>query len=121
MSERVLIFGSRDWTDWKAIEREVRRLRPGTVVIHGDARGADKMAGHVARTEGFSVVPYPAKWTEFGKAAGPIRNQEMLDEGKPDRALCFHPDLDTQAPGSGSADMARRLEAAGIPYEVINR
>lgn len=56
------------------------------------------------------VVPvrvFKADWDKHGKAAGPIRNQQMLDEGKPDLVLAF-------AGGKGTDDMCRRARAAGV-------
>lgn len=46
-----------------------------------------------------------------GKAAGPIRNQRMLDEGKPDLVVAF-------PGGRGTADMVRRAKAAGVPVRL---
>lgn len=114
---RVLVCGDRDWNDWETITAELQRLPRDTVIIHGGARGADKMAAYVAATDlCLSVIPFPADWKKHGKAAGPIRNQEMLDSGRPTRVLAFHPDLRNS---KGTADMIRRARAAGIPVRVV--
>lgn len=114
---KVLCCGDRNWTDWQVIERELRGLGPLTVIVEGDARGADRMCGHVARRLNYDVVPVPAQWERYGRAAGVKRNQQMLDE-HPDieRVLAFHPDL---AQSKGTADMVRRARAAGIPVTVV--
>lgn len=82
---RIVICGSRDWTDAEAIKKEVDRLyaRYGAalVVIHGAALGADSIAGACAQHRGIAVEPYPADWNKHGKKAGPSRNQQMLDTG----------------------------------------
>ena len=44
--------------------------------------------------------------------AGHFRNQQMIDEGKPDAAIIF-------PGGSGTADMANRIKKAGIPHWEI--
>lgn len=80
-------------------------------LIHGDARGADKMAGEWAKGKyNLAVTPYPADWenTVPKRAAGPIRNQRMLDEGQPDLVIAF-------PGGSGTEDMCARAEQAGVP------
>lgn len=77
-------------------------------LIHGGARGADEGAADWGRSEGIKVTGYAANWRKHGKSAGPIRNQKMLDEGKPDIVIAF-------PGGKGTADMLRRAEAAGIP------
>jgi len=83
----------------------------GTVVIHGAQRGADTIAGEIAEAMGFEVIPYPADWHKHGRAAGPIRNQQMLDEGKPTEVAAFHNDL---AHSKGTGDMVRRARRAGL-------
>jgi len=87
-------------------------LLPGTKLIHGGATGADAFADEFAKGLGFvEVVPYRitrAEWAQLGPAAGPIRNQRMLTEGKPDLVIAF-------PGGRGTADMVERAEAAGIP------
>jgi DNA-binding MurR/RpiR family transcriptional regulator len=65
----------------------------------------------------FEHLSYPADWEAYGKAAGPIRNQRMLDEGKPDLVIAFS-DLPTT---SGTYDMIKRAKAAGIPVYLVSR
>lgn len=108
---RVLVCGDRNWTSYVAVHSILGIYDEGTVIIHGDCRGADKMAGEVATEYGFEVEAYPALWNKYGPAAGPIRNQQMLDEGKPDSVLVFHADLGSS---KGSRDMVKRALAAGI-------
>ncbi len=108
---KVLVCGSRKWLEQKPIEREMRKLPPGTIIVHGACRGADNIAGFVGEILGFEVRPYPADWDRWGKAAGSIRNEDMLQEA-PDLALCF-----TLGDTPGSMDMLRRLEKAGVPVQ----
>jgi hypothetical protein len=70
----------------------------------------------VASQLGFTVLPFPADWNTHGKAAGPIRNRQMLKEGKPDVVLAFHEDLGRS---KGTADMVRAAKAAGIAVKVF--
>ena len=116
---RILVCGDRNWTDYfliattlyKAIKHE-----PRVTIIHGAARGADSMAGIFARTNGLNVRSYPAQWSKHGKAAGIIRNQQMLDEGKPDKVIAFHDDIKNS---KGTKDMIERAKKAGIPVELV--
>lgn len=55
---------------------------------------------------GIKATPFPAKWSTYGNAAGPIRNQEMVDT-KPDIVVAF-------PGGTGTADAVRRARSAGI-------
>jgi len=124
---RVLVCGDRDWTDEAIIHAVLDGYarQCGTrniVVIEGDARGADRIAGAwtTARrtTYGHDIDHecYPANWAEHHRAAGPIRNQQMLTEGDPDSVLAFHDNL---AESKGTADMVRRARKANLPVYVI--
>ncbi|MBB4235073.1 hypothetical protein GGD57_001631 [Rhizobium esperanzae] len=83
-----------------------------SVLIEGEARGLDVRAKAWAQRRGIVVDPYPADWDNLGKAAGGIRNQWMIDDGKPDYGMVF-------PGGRGTADMRRRLIAAGISFEEV--
>lgn len=87
---RVLICGDRSWQDKELIRQVLSALSDVEVVIEGEARGADTLARVVAEELHITVLPFPANWTKFGRAAGPIRNRQMLDEGKPDLVIGFH-------------------------------
>lgn len=65
------------------------------------------MARCYAADHGISAEGFPADWRKYGKSAGPLRNQQMIDEGKPDLVVAF-------PGGTGTADMVRRAKAAGI-------
>lgn len=118
---RVLVCGGRYYSDrdhiWNTLcSLDVKR-GPFAVVIHGCATGADSEAMIWAQTCGRKHAPFQADWNQHGKAAGPIRNQRMLDEGKPDLVIAF-------PGGRGTADMIRRAKAAGveaIPVEPAGR
>lgn len=85
---KVLVCGSRTWSDDAVIRRALSDLPRGSVVIHGGARGADLIAGTVARSLGLSVWEFPADWKNLGRSAGYRRNIEMLDE-RPDLVIAF--------------------------------
>jgi YspA, cpYpsA-related SLOG family len=74
---RVLVCGSRDWTDQALIARVLPDYGPA-VIVHGAARGADRLAGRVARACGWPVEEHPADWKRDGKSAGYKRNLAML-------------------------------------------
>ena len=114
---RLLICGSRDWTDGDLILRGLSALRGVDVVMEGEAPGADTLARRAAEHLGIPVLPFPADWEKYGHAAGPIRNQRMLDEGKPDLILAFVDGLDTSR---GTADMVSRARLAGVEVRVIS-
>ena len=50
-----------------------------TEVVSGTAKGVDSHGEWWAKQQCIPVKRFPANWDEFGKSAGMIRNQEMLD------------------------------------------
>ena len=109
----ILICGDRYYTDWKKIQEYLNTLDPlQDVIIHGAARGADSLAGNLATSMKMRVLEFPAKWEEFNKAAGPIRNQQMIDEGHPDIVVYFHDNIDGS---KGTKDMVDRATRTNIP------
>ena len=50
------------------------------LVLHGGARGADAAIGRAAQQLGWSALVMPAQWERHGRAAGPIRNRELLEQ-----------------------------------------
>lgn len=111
VTRRLLITGGRDYRDAATVNRALDRVlaeRGIAVLIHGAARGADTLAAEWAASRGVPVEAYPARWETDGRKAGPLRNQRMLDEGKPTACVAF-------PGGTGTADMVRRCEAAGVP------
>ena len=50
------------------------------LLLHGGARGADAAIGRAAQQLGWSALVMQAQWERHGRAAGPIRNRELLDQ-----------------------------------------
>ena len=114
--ERILICGSRDWSNIDIIKCRLDKFDSNSTVIHGDCRGADKIAGGLAKSMGMKIEVYVADWKIYGKSAGPSRNQKMLDDGKPTIVIAFHNDIDNS---KGTADMIARAKKLGIPTEIL--
>ena len=116
---RVLICGGREFSDEQRL-REIlvafvwhgEQIGPGCTVITGGARGADTLAHQWALKCGCETEVYHADWDKHGRAAGPIRNQEMLDKGRPDLVIAF-------PGGRGTAHMMRIAKAAGIAVHEV--
>lgn len=113
---KVLVTGSRDWTDARSIELEMFRALYESKTFFGDAvlihgacpTGADALADRYARATGMHVLRFPADWERHGKRAGFLRNAEMVETG-PDICLAFIRN------GSRGASMTADLaEKAGI-------
>lgn len=106
---RILICGDRNWHDGAAIREVLAKFLPD-VVVEGEARGADTLARLSAESMGIEVLRFPADWQKYGRAAGPIRNSQMLKEGNPDIVVGFHYKIDES---KGTRDMLTRAKKAG--------
>ena len=113
---RVLFCGDRNWSDYSCIRQELEKLPKGSIIIEGCAAGADSIAGWLAEQMGFEVMKFPADWKKYKRAAGPIRNQQMLDEGKPDMVFAFHENIEIS---KGTKDMVTRAEKAGLEVRIF--
>lgn len=110
---RILVCGGREFDDWAKLKRHLNPLVfRASVIIEGGAKGADFLGRVYAKWRGIPFKEYPANWKKHGPAAGGIRNQQMLDEGKPDCVLAF-------PGGRGTADMVRRARQAGIKVHEV--
>lgn len=120
MTHRILITGSRTWTDRAAIAQAIsdylqsRRTSiggawPPPIIVHGGARGADQLADAVACNWGWTPERHPADWNRHGRSAGFRRNANMVALGA-DVCLAFIRD-----DSAGASHTARLAEAAGIP------
>ena len=130
---RILVTGSRDFTDWRAITIALTETADGdrnVTLVQGCAKGTDFLAAQAARKMGWQVEDHPADWNApcrdtcgkrdhrrpgrggvtYCPAAGDYRNQEMVDTGA-DVCLAFYKQ---GARNKGTTDCANRAKAAGI-------
>lgn len=124
---RIAVTGGRKFVDREAVDRAlsaVHRKHRVTLLIQGEASGADSLCKAWARRNGVQTLDLAAQWdniartgavvrrrrdgTLYDAAAGGERNQRMIDEGRPEAAVAF-------PGGRGTADMVARLRRCGVP------
>ena len=110
---RILVTGSRGYSDKRAV-RAALPTGGDVLVIHGGAVGADLLAAEVAQERGLAQKVYYPNWKRHGKAAGPIRNSDMLEDAQPTEALAFW-----DGKSRGTKDMIDRLNRAGVPLQLF--
>lgn len=106
----VLVCGGRDFEDKDSLFSTLTALhhsQPILRLVHGAAKGADSFGATWALFNGIFSAGYPAQWDKYGKRAGVLRNQEMLDRETIDLVVAC-------PGGKGTADMVRRATKAGI-------
>lgn len=108
---KVLVCGGRDYIDYDRVDQvlsAIHEVAPISKIINGDARGADRLSTRWADEHNrVETWLFPADWRRHGKAAGPIRNQGMLDRTTPDLVIAF-------PGGHGTRDMVERAMRAGV-------
>lgn len=96
---KILVCGGRDFDDYTMMDLWLTKLqksilekmvnKPKWVLIHGGARGADTLAHKWAQANKVEDINvFKADWNTHGKAAGFLRNEEMLNED-PDHVIGF--------------------------------
>ena len=108
----VLVCGGRKFNGWTAMQRALDRISPD-IIIHGAAGGTDSMAGKYAQENNIPCRDFPAEWRRYGRSAGYRRNQQMLDEGKPDLVVAF-------PGGPGTQNMVKISRQQGFEVNIID-
>lgn len=123
MPPRLLITGSRTWTD-RAVIRDALRTwwdsigrDPEAILVSGACpKGADRICEEIWKRNGLALELHPAKWRkpngEKDWKAGFTRNEAMVDT-KPDHLIAF-----IHNGSNGATHCLRYARAAGIPVTV---
>lgn len=117
MEQKVLVCGGRDYSDRETLFSVLdiaHAANPIIEIMHGCAAGADALANDWACARSVRVRKFPADWDTHGKAAGPIRNREMLDRGKPHMVIAF-------PGGAGTRNMVEQSAGANVPTIAVSR
>lgn len=115
---KIAIVGSRNFDDHETVVRELDAVldekgvtRP--TIVSGGAPGVDTTAKRIAQSRGYPYVEYPADWKKYGRAAGPIRNKQIVEESE--FVLAF------VAPNSkGTLVTIKMAGKAGIPVKRVD-
>lgn len=115
---RVIIAGTRTFTDYTLLQRECNHLLSekqrthNIIVVSGTARGADTLGEQYARERGFQLRRFPADWDKDGKKAGMLRNYRMADNA--DALIAFW-----DGASRGTANMIDIARKKNLPVRVI--
>ena len=111
---RVLVCGSRQWSNRATIRSWLTKLKDFgyDTLVEGEAVGADSIAREEGEALGLTILSFPANWAKFGRAAGYIRNSQMLLEGQPNLVIYFSLNLEAS---KGTKNMVEQATKAGVP------
>lgn len=119
---KLIIAGGRDFNDFSLLENQVKKFIiesidntnpiPEIQVISGKAKGADTLGERFAKEWNFPVIEMSADWDKNGKAAGPIRNEEMAK-------IATHCIVFWDGKSSGSKNMIENAKKYNLVYKII--
>jgi hypothetical protein len=113
---KVIVCGGRNYDNkarvFDALD-SFHRVHGISLLTHGDALGADRLADEWARVRGIDRVAFPANWTGRGRPAGHYRNRLMLLTMKPAWVIAF-------PGGAGTAGMIDIAVKAGAQVIRFN-
>lgn len=119
MVNRILVCGGRDYTNKKLVYKVLNIALEAAydsdeefMIIQGGAKGADFLAAQWAKDHEIECIQVNADWKTYGKAAGSIRNQLMIDSCSPTLIIAF-------PGGTGTNDMINKAKKAGIPTAIV--
>lgn len=84
---KLAIIGSRNFNDYSLLKEEVSNIQNVSVIISGGAKGADQLAEQLGKELNIPLEIYHPDWAQFGRAAGPIRNTDIIKNS--DMVLAF--------------------------------
>ena len=110
---RVLVTGGRDFKNKQQVWDELDKIKPD-ILISGGAKGADSLAEQWAKARGVVIERYDPDWKKEGKKAAFLRNQRMVDEGKPHMLVAFKG-------GKGTEHQVNITRKAKIPVHIAGQ
>ncbi len=116
---KIVIAGCRYYNNYNEakeyIDFCIREIKKNNtiVILSGGCRGADAIGERYAIENGYEIRKFVADWDKYGKAAGPIRNEQMAIEA--DYIICF---WDYKSRGTKS--MIENAKKYSKPYKIKN-
>ena len=111
---KIAIVGSRTLDDYRLVCKYVGFFVFEDIkeIISGGARGADSLAERYAKQFVIPLKVFEAEWDKYGKSAGFIRNQTIVDNC--DMVLAFWDGV-----SRGTADTIEKAKKAKKPTFIV--
>ena len=120
MQNRIIVCGTRDFNDKPLLQKTLDSVLNGmqsVEIVSGGCRGADTYGEEYARSRKISVKRFPADWDKYGRAAGPIRNRQMLEYATAENATVI---AFWDGKSKGTMNMIQTAQKQGANVHVIN-
>ena len=118
---RIIIAGSRNFNDYRRVADTLDKLGIHLIndieIVSGNAPGVDTLGEKYAKAYGYPLKIFSANWNEYGKAAGPIRNEQMAKyAAAADRGILIAFPTDESR---GTRNMIKLAKEYGLEVYVI--
>ena len=118
---KLIIAGTRQFDNYKITKTTVERVIKSwnnveiVEVVCGECRGPDLLGKRWALNKGIKIKSFPADWEKYGRAAGPIRNKQMVEYAN--AAIVF---WDGRSRGTKSLmDLLRKMDNAQYCFRKV--
>ena len=110
---RLAVVGTRDYHDYSRFKNTLDTMEKISVLISGGAKGADSLAEVYAKEKNIELKRLVPDWSKYGRAAGMIRNKDIIAEAE--YVVAF---WDGKSKGTKhSIELAKKK---GVPILVVN-
>jgi len=119
METRIIVCGGCNYSNYEAFKRQLDQVLAkyeNVTLISGHAKGVDTMAECYASEKKIPIKVFPAEWTKYGKAAGPIRNTAMLQYALEQTAVVV---AFWNGASRGTGNMLKQAEKTGVECHVF--
>ena len=76
------VVGSRNFSDYSLMKEKLDEIKKQTdmlIIVSGGSKGADNLAEQYAKENDLQCIVHKADWNRYAKAAGMIRNRQIVD------------------------------------------
>ncbi len=115
---RIVIGGSRNYNNYEYFMEKLDLIlsefpKETIIILSGHCRGVDMLAERYAKERGIKLEIFPAHWSTYGKAAGPLRNKAMVENA--DTVIAFWDGI-----SKGTKSLIDHARKQGRDVNVIN-
>lgn len=110
---KVIVAGSRDFTDYDKVKEILNKEENITEIVCGGAKGADTLGEYWAKENNIPIKYFIPDWNRYDRSAGPIRNREMSLYA--DKLIAFW-----DGKSRGTKNMIENMKKLNKSYKIIN-
>ena len=121
MNRRIIVCGGSKFDEYSLLESSLNKIfkeysNDTIEIVSGHAKGADSLGERYANGHNLKCTIFEANWKKYGRAAGPIRNSQMLEYAKQENPLVV---AFWDGESHGTKDTINKAKKSNIRCEVV--